>query len=536
MTSYLTMKEVVQLVQTKSKIDTFIIFEDKDLLFQIIKSEDDEQIVIKLNPETSCLVMSVNLNTRTSYLDSLMYGQIDKTQCSAWDQPSYGSFLLRVVDAWNIAFEVLSCKLFDAAEFTENNIQMSAALAYAKEHNGLTFYMSRGYLHQVIKHDDISTIQDAIINTNELIQKINNWWNSSTLQNPITSQLFMKNQPIRELKTIEILSNEVIPKPNFVKNFIKYYPIDSHKDVNCVSIVHNPTRFILTSTGKFVLKMHLKMRKLYKQYTKLSKSNPLAITLKKQLNENGFQVKDVNNNFDLNLFVPGPTQYILVSDLPITHLNLDCLSWKNVVEMKNYKCLQALEVLNENPNLTQDSVSTLLWANEKKPQTKKFWKRYNLEIQKWIQSQNFDSPNWTSNCEKITFSGLKCLQPILGNVIKCGKYCESHFQESVQTLISVLNSVYIVHKKEEIPLTFQKGYLSCNSFHLSIYNIKEMNAFIKDYPWPQVLQLIYSTTHENQKVPLTFKMFGNFESHIIDLTQLNPLNENNLIVVTINIK
>jgi hypothetical protein len=522
----LTMEEVVKMIQFEPEINTYINFEEKQLLFQI--KLDDEQIVIKLNPGTSCLVMSVILGSKTAYLDSLMYDQLDKTQCSAWDQPGYGGFLLRVVDAWNVAFGILSCQLFDAAEFTENNVQISAALAYAKEHNGLTFYMSRGYLHKVVKHDGIATIQDHIMNTNELITKINNWWNSSTSQNPVTSQLFSQDEHIRELKTIDILGNTSIPKPAFTKNFIKFYPS------NCISIEQNPTRFKLTQIGKKLLKIHLAMSKMYSKFITLSQFDPLAIELKKQLYHHGFVVKDLKNILDLKSFQPGPTQYILSADLPITHLNLHCFS--NVVSMKDYKCLQAINVLNENPDLTQDSVSTLLWANEKKPQSPQFWQRYNSEMNKWIQSQNFTSPKWTSTCEKLTFSGLKCLQPILGNLEKCGSYCKTHFLESLRTLILVLDYVYIVNEQQRIPLILQTAYLSCNSSTLSTTNVSEIQFFVQDMPWPQVFKLTYCATHENQTLPLKFKMFGNFESHIIDLSELKPVNQNNLILFSIFIK
>jgi hypothetical protein len=402
---------------------------------------------------------------------------------------------------------MLSCKLFDAAEFTENNTQISAALAYAKEHAGLT--MSRRYLHQVVKHDGIATIQDAIINTNELIQKINTWWNSSTNENPISAQIFSQDQLLRQLKTVDILNSTPIPKPSFTKNFVKYYP------GNCISIENHPTRFLLTSIGKKLLKTHLKMSKIYNKYKTLSKTDPLAIELKIQLNTHGFQVKELNHVLDLDSFKPGPTQYILASDLPISHLNLPCFWWKNVVDMKDYKCLSAFGVLDQNANLTQDSVSTLLWANEKKSQKPSFWKRYNLEIKKWIKLQNFDSPKWSSTCEKSTFSGLKCLQPMLGTVGRCGSYCESHFEESLYTLINVLKSVYIIHSQEEIPLFFQGGYLSCSSFNFNSANVTEIKEFIEDYPWPQVLKLTFCGTHENQILPKKIQVVWKFWNLIL---------------------
>ena len=125
---------------------------------------------------------------------------------------------------------------------------------------------------------------------------------------------------------------------------------------------------------------------------------------------------------------------------------------------------------------------------------------------------------------------------MLGTVGKCGSYCESHFQESLYTLISVLKSVYIIYNQEEIPLIFQGGYLSCSSLNFNIANVTEIKEFIEDYPWPQVLKLTFSGTHENQTLPKKFKLFGNFESHIIDLSKLKPVNSANVILVTIFIK
>jgi hypothetical protein len=112
METYLTMDEVAQMIKTQPEINTYILFEEKELLFQI-KSEP-EQIVINLNPGTSCLRMSIDIPSKTTYLDSLMYQQFDKTQCSAWDQPGYGGFFItscRCVEycIWDVVMQIVRC-------------------------------------------------------------------------------------------------------------------------------------------------------------------------------------------------------------------------------------------------------------------------------------------------------------------------------------------------------------------------------------------------------------------------------------------
>jgi len=102
-------------------------------------------------------------------------------------------------------------------------------------------------------------------------------------------------------------------------------------------------------------------------------------------------------------------------------------------------------------------------------------------------------------------------------------------------LIKVLNSAFIKCNKKEIPLVFDYGRMVYGSTDVMIYHLNNLKNDVKSHPWPQVYTLHFIPSH-GQKFTKNFEMFGNFDSHVIDLSLLKPKKNDNSIVLTFEIK
>jgi hypothetical protein len=509
------MDEAAAIMRTgnTSLLQTEIEFETHKLFFQLRRSNFEVEIF--MNPNTNCLQIVCDLRTRESYLASVMYEQQDKAACSASDQPNYGSYLLRVADAWNLAFGMRMCKLHDAATFEQDSKTIRASFAYSRTHNGLTWYMAHGYIHRANQHQDISNVQENVDNTNELIRKLNAFWDSSARQHKhLSRKLGLTNaklapwqDKLRDLDPVDILYDNT-NLFYFEPYFVKYYP-------QAVQLVDN--QFELTDSGQKLLADQLRLRHLWKIF-RLGGHSP---ELKEELEVNGYPVADPENNITLKDFPEGPTQYMLASDVVLLHSE-DACELSHVWNMHTNTCAFPRVVLanqSQHQTLTRDSVSVLLWAGLKVPQPNDFWRRYELAVAQFVGSV-YNPPAFASECAQSTANGLRCL--ISKKRGQCEIFCKSQYSESLVSLRKALGSVFIVDKStnREYSMSFLHGKCRSKKWKGEDFSlVHHLTQIANDVDWPLSCILVYEVSHP-VVISKHIEVFGNVDSHIVSLSSM----------------
>ena len=122
-----------------------------------------------LNFNDGCLKMRF-LET-SSEVNELMYLiQDPEKQCPGYKPKGYGTWLLRLVDALNIVFDIIECRLVDASSRRSDHKSLNVFLMAAR---GYTFYMGTGY---VVYHTD--EVCKNVEITNMYIKEIHDKLNS----------------------------------------------------------------------------------------------------------------------------------------------------------------------------------------------------------------------------------------------------------------------------------------------------------------------------------------------------------------------
>ena len=122
------------------------------------------RIIISLN-QKGCLEYVLFKNTKqrpTSHVDKLMYNiQGNKESCSGYTINKYGTFLMRLVDAFNDNFHVKSCSIQDDATIPEGKYKgVCLSMLYYLKH-GKSWYNSLGYYY-VTQKKFIEKINDYL--------------------------------------------------------------------------------------------------------------------------------------------------------------------------------------------------------------------------------------------------------------------------------------------------------------------------------------------------------------------------------------
>ncbi len=202
----------------------------------LILSRLGNRIKMTLPGNENCLYVRfemANKNDKIKFektIVSSLFFHVKKSECYGIEsyQAGIGSWFLNLIDKLNELLQIKYCELTDASSFEENGKQISASCAYSRLHNGLTFYMSRGFL--VNDHEDLI---DSINRTNKIITRINDWWNNT--QNRFDESI--------------ILSSKCQNFISFHNHMIKFYP--NRVQINIPQNKTNPARFEWKPTHLF---------------------------------------------------------------------------------------------------------------------------------------------------------------------------------------------------------------------------------------------------------------------------------------------
>ncbi len=512
-----------------------IMFEDSLLHFTLTKS--DPVIRVQLDKGPRCLYMEFNLETKQSELNYLLYHQ-DKQECDGVRDKGYGNFLLKVSDAWNVGFEMKRCYLMDASRFGK----LRAALAYAMDHHGLTWYMSHHYL---VYENRKGTIVNDVEASNQLIERLNHYWQSSSSRNlKLLSELDitpLKSATKEQLGIIHENFEWMFPA------FVKYYPdqyviIEPGDDTD-------PARFTLTEKGIELNKQQLQMLEMVQRVKDVQIVTEEVRWIQDYLRRNDFTyaqlLPDETQSYwvkaiDVTKFQKGPSEYVMVGDIHFVSPEEFCPSLYSIVKVEplfatpfKITCESATynlrhSVFDPMKNPSRDTIYLLRWlSGHISPEDPHFWKRYQKLVQKILDRLRTSVikrlPEWISECEHATMAGMGCVVRGFATIAKCHSFCQSHTSQSLHNLITVLNRVTISESNDmyESALHLIEGeVIAKKGVRVPMQmDLHEPVRTILQYELPFSIRLQYERMH-GEAFPPQFDLFGYWEGHRIDL---NPI-------------
>lgn len=158
-----TFCEAVKRVKTRRVIEVEIA--KVIVSFTVIQS--DTMLILHTTVSDGCFELVIHkAKAYESELKNLLLPA--KRDCP--NLPSGGA-LLAFADQINECFEVKMCRLTNAATFEVGGTDYDADCLYARDHHGLGFYMSRGYLIRK------STLEKSVFKSNQTIEAWNDFWN-----------------------------------------------------------------------------------------------------------------------------------------------------------------------------------------------------------------------------------------------------------------------------------------------------------------------------------------------------------------------
>jgi hypothetical protein len=146
-------------------------------MFIIIKQNDLSMIELSMPGYGTCFIFTITLKDKKpifSSIESLFY-LIEKSVCYGIPNKNVGTWTMQFINAINTTLDVPFCSVTDASYFEEGSTQC----VYSRTHNGLSWYMSHGYMI------DAKTLEESILLTNLKIKEFYAFWNEEHKSRPL---------------------------------------------------------------------------------------------------------------------------------------------------------------------------------------------------------------------------------------------------------------------------------------------------------------------------------------------------------------
>jgi hypothetical protein len=138
----------------------------------LLKYDRPQKYTFELPWNPLCFTFEVEEEKSESHLDYLL---LSRKGCIDVGIPSFGTWLLGVVDKINLWFDIVRSHVDNASSFAlADGFSYDADCLYGKSHHGIGYYISRGWLVENQKEDNLATL---IYNTNKMIEQNNTFWN-----------------------------------------------------------------------------------------------------------------------------------------------------------------------------------------------------------------------------------------------------------------------------------------------------------------------------------------------------------------------
>ncbi len=149
-----------------------VLFNNISMDFSLQYKNQQAILQMPLRYAKECFQFVVDEPNSLSYVNYLLYEKRD--ECLGKNIKGLGSWLLALIDFINEYFDIRRSRLQNVSTFEVNGDEYSADCLYAKDHHGIGWYMSRGWLVETKPDDPIAKL---IHDSNVKIQYWNDWWN-----------------------------------------------------------------------------------------------------------------------------------------------------------------------------------------------------------------------------------------------------------------------------------------------------------------------------------------------------------------------